>query len=388
MHSVRLSHTACFKMWIMHQSSVRYIYAECRQTTGLQDGGAEGGGAPFLLIFKSMYNLPLPGEKTPEASHQRSDASFSLKPGTSCLHGPMTTKTLYTLCSGSCSKTRSRHRSNHCIWLHSLSDLWQRVKEPRSENWDDRKNHSNARRGAHGEAKLHSIMPALAKLEKGIQGNRQGEWTISLFAISEPRPTGKTFWWMPHGNNPPQWDKGIRIRLLSAPTFLPWASALFTLNTLTRATSEPERHARSPLIHCFPALSMCLFSGVLNSQFPILILFFRPDILPVSPGVTLVLLDTDPENPRLQLFLSPWLSRPALGLCSLGHAQSWPTPTWKQAAHSSRQMAENNIFQEHSDSHSQGLAERVMWASTYTKFYWGSRVSAAFQWEIKSQIWY
>lgn len=145
------------------------------------------------------------GEKTPEGSHQPSNASFSPKPRTSCLHGPVTRKTLYTLCSGTGSKTRSQHSSyNHRTWLRSLSDLWQSVKKPGSENRDDKKDYSNAWMGVYGEAKVHSIMPASAELGKGIQGNSQGERTIHLFAISELRPTGKIFWWMPHGNNPPQ----------------------------------------------------------------------------------------------------------------------------------------------------------------------------------------
>lgn len=68
---------------------------------------------------------------------------------------------------------------------------------------------------------------------------------------------------------------------------------------LTRAPSNQERHAWSPLIRCFLALSMCLFSGVLNSQFSILILFFRLDTSPVSAGITLFLLYTNPDNPWL-----------------------------------------------------------------------------------------
>lgn len=56
----------------------------------------------------------------------------------------------------------------------SLSDLWQRVREPCSIDWDDKKTIRMPRRVC-DEAKVHLVMPAPAELKKGIQGKSQGE---------------------------------------------------------------------------------------------------------------------------------------------------------------------------------------------------------------------
>lgn len=112
--------------------------------------------------------------------------------------------TLYIVLRQLFQNQESTQLSNQRIWLHSPSDLWHGVKKPGSENWDDEKIIQMPGGGVCDEAKVHSIMPASAELEKGIQGNSQRERTIHLFAVGELRPIGTIFWWMPHGNNPPR----------------------------------------------------------------------------------------------------------------------------------------------------------------------------------------
>lgn len=183
-------HTVPIPTFELHtkQSSTRYIYVECRPQASRMN--IKNKKAPFLLIFKSIQDLILREEKTPEACNQPSNASFPLKPGTSWLYGPVTRKTLYT-CSDNGSNAESTQFLDHCIWFHSLSDLWQRVKEPCFVAW--KINSLRSLKVVHDEAKVHAIIPASAELEKEIQGNRQGEWTIYLCAINEWRPIGQIF---------------------------------------------------------------------------------------------------------------------------------------------------------------------------------------------------
>lgn len=89
----------------IRQSSMRYIYAECRpRASGMN---MKNEGAPLLLTFKRIQDFTSCKEKTPEVSHQPSNASFPLKPGTSCLHGSVTRKTLYILCPDNGSNAES-----------------------------------------------------------------------------------------------------------------------------------------------------------------------------------------------------------------------------------------------------------------------------------------
>lgn len=72
--------------------------------------------------------------------------------------------------------------------------------------------------------------------------------------------------------------------LLSAPTSLLGARALPTRSTIHKGHCRIECHARSPLIHCFLALSVHSPTGVPNLLLSILILFFMLGTLPLSPG--------------------------------------------------------------------------------------------------------
>lgn len=151
------------------------------------------------------------------------------------------------------------------------------------------KDHSNAWRGAQQSQGLFNHA-ASGELGKGIQGNRQGERTIHLCPVTS------------------------RENLLEDVT---WRSALPTLSTAHKDHFRTECHAQWPLGHCFPALSVHLFPGVPNLLLSIFIQFFGLGTLPLSSGITMVSLDTDLDNPPLQLLLPPQLSQLALGPCSV-----------------------------------------------------------------------
>lgn len=156
-------------------------------------------------------------------------------------------------------------------------------------DWDDKRSLKCLER-VHSKAMVYSIIWASGGLGKGIQGNRQGQRALHLCTVTS------------------------RENLLEDVT---WCSTLPTLSTAHKDHFRTENHAQSPLGHCFPVLSVHLFSGVPNSLLSIFIRSFRFNTLPLSSGIVLVSLHTDLDNPPLQLLLPPQLRQLALGPCSV-----------------------------------------------------------------------
>lgn len=112
-----------------------------------------------------------------------------------------------------------------------------------------------------GETKLPSIIPASAELEKGIQGNRQRDQTIQLYAINEVRPIEKIFCRMLPVTIYLKETGLPGSGVLPASTPLLWASALPALSTVLNGPIRIKCHAQLPSTHCLLA-SLCSYSQV------------------------------------------------------------------------------------------------------------------------------
>lgn len=260
---------------------MRYINAECRPQASREN--MKMNQAPFLLIFKSIQDLNLWRENTPEASHQFTNASFPLKPGTSCLRGPVTRKMLHTVCSNNGSKAKSQHSSKTTTfgfihWVIPGRGLRSHAR------WTGMiKRSFKCLEGMSDDAKMHSIVLASAELEKEIQGNKQGAQTIHLCAVNELRPIEKISWWTPHVTIHLHKTGLSGSVLLSAPAFLLWAGAQLTCHTAYKCCFRTR--VPCTVTTCMLLLgSLCaLILRCAELLFSTLILFFRLVALPITP---------------------------------------------------------------------------------------------------------
>lgn len=83
------------------QSSLRYIYVECKPQASSMN--MKNNGEPLILIFKIILVLTYEGKRGQKPVINPQMPAFDL----SCLHGPVTRKTLHTLCSDNGSYTES-----------------------------------------------------------------------------------------------------------------------------------------------------------------------------------------------------------------------------------------------------------------------------------------